>query len=168
MAYYDSPKDMFASEDSDSDATVDLSALPGTELRHSADKYEAIVLSDSESLPPFSEKQNEKQRSSRRHSRHTISSSDSEDDSHLRSACPSSKVNKCSLGRRPEGFLGANDVTETISGRDNTATNANKRVLCPEQPAIGLLDDRPLCKYGEKCYRRNPSHFQEFRHPGSV
>lgn len=23
----------------------------------------------------------------------------------------------------------------------------------------------PLCKYGAKCYRKNPIHFQEFRHP---
>jgi len=26
---------------------------------------------------------------------------------------------------------------------------------------------RPLCKYGEKCYRKNPAHLAEFRHPGS-
>eukprot|EP00727_Mastigamoeba_balamuthi_P013206 m51a1_g8508 putative serine threonine-protein kinase chk2 (519) ;mRNA; f:72779-74638 len=26
-------------------------------------------------------------------------------------------------------------------------------------------DLRPLCKYGEKCYRKNPQHLAEFRHP---
>ena len=25
---------------------------------------------------------------------------------------------------------------------------------------------RPLCKYGTACYRKNPAHFQEYRHPG--
>ena len=24
---------------------------------------------------------------------------------------------------------------------------------------------RPVCQYGEKCYRKNPRHFQEFAHP---
>ncbi len=27
------------------------------------------------------------------------------------------------------------------------------------------LSQRPLCKYGRDCYRRNPVHFREFRHP---
>ena len=25
---------------------------------------------------------------------------------------------------------------------------------------------KPMCKYGKKCYRKNPVHFEEFRHPG--
>ena len=24
---------------------------------------------------------------------------------------------------------------------------------------------KPLCKYGAECYRKNPLHFQQFRHP---
>ena len=24
---------------------------------------------------------------------------------------------------------------------------------------------RPICKYGRDCYRKNPDHFKEFRHP---
>ena len=27
-------------------------------------------------------------------------------------------------------------------------------------------DNRPMCKYGTKCYRKNPVHFREFKHPG--
>jgi len=27
-------------------------------------------------------------------------------------------------------------------------------------------DARPTCKYGTKCYRKNPAHFEEYRHPG--
>jgi len=26
-------------------------------------------------------------------------------------------------------------------------------------------DTRPMCKYGVKCYRKNPEHFKQFRHP---
>ncbi|KAL6065871.1 Poly(ADPribose) polymerase catalytic domain containing protein, variant 2 [Balamuthia mandrillaris] len=29
-------------------------------------------------------------------------------------------------------------------------------------------DDRPVCWYGSKCYRKNPQHFKEFRHPHLV
>ena len=27
--------------------------------------------------------------------------------------------------------------------------------------------DKPLCKYGKKCYCKNPIHFEEFSHPGT-
>ena len=30
----------------------------------------------------------------------------------------------------------------------------------------GKHDDRPICKYGADCYRKNPVHFAEYRHPG--
>lgn len=26
----------------------------------------------------------------------------------------------------------------------------------------------PLCKYGRQCYRKNPQHIREFRHPPKV
>ncbi|KAK3608963.1 hypothetical protein CHS0354_026292 [Potamilus streckersoni] len=29
----------------------------------------------------------------------------------------------------------------------------------------GALDSKPLCQFGANCYRRNPQHFQQFRHP---
>ncbi|XP_020608850.1 tyrosyl-DNA phosphodiesterase 1-like [Orbicella faveolata] len=29
----------------------------------------------------------------------------------------------------------------------------------------GKYDDRPICKYGADCYRKNPAHFAEYRHP---
>lgn len=28
-------------------------------------------------------------------------------------------------------------------------------------------DNRPICKYGADCYRKNPAHFAEYRHPGT-
>ena len=27
-------------------------------------------------------------------------------------------------------------------------------------------DASQMCKYGTKCYRKNPAHFEEYRHPG--
>ncbi|KAL3879005.1 hypothetical protein ACJMK2_031327 [Sinanodonta woodiana] len=29
----------------------------------------------------------------------------------------------------------------------------------------GANDPKPLCQFGKNCYRRNPQHFQQFRHP---
>jgi hypothetical protein len=40
--------------------------------------------------------------------------------------------------------------------------NANLR----QTGSNGGRDIRPWCQYGVKCYRKNPVHFQEFRHPG--
>lgn len=36
-----------------------------------------------------------------------------------------------------------------------------------EESAKGRDEDtRPMCKYGTKCYRKNPVHFEEYRHAG--
>jgi len=156
MAYRGSPEDLFASENSDSDATVDLSVPSGSEARQR----------DSESMA--STKQNKIQRSLQRQSRHAISSSDSEDDNrHTGNSGPSSSVNECLLGHMSEDSVRANSNAGACSDETRAVADADKRVLCLQQPLTDLLDDRPLCKYGEKCYRRNPSHFQEFRHPGN-
>ena len=34
-------------------------------------------------------------------------------------------------------------------------------------PAAPAADTRPVCEYGAGCYRKNPQHFKDFRHPGS-
>jgi len=166
MAYCGSPQDLFASEDSDSDATVDLSVPRGAEPSHPADVDIAVILSDAESMQ---KKQNEKPRSRRRPFQHTVSSSDSEDDSRC-SACPSFGVNSCASGHRSNDSVRVNDVTVGLSSDINTVRNADtsRRVLCSQQPVTDRSDDRPLCKYGKKCYRKNPGHFQEFRHPGNA
>ena len=147
MAYHGSPQDLFASEDStSSDATVDLSVSPSTERRRVVDKH-----TESSGKPL----------SRGRRSRHLISSSDSEDDS---DRCRSPNMIKCPLRHRSRDSVRADhgETVGTSSADDDLVTDV-KHVTCSQQP-----DDRPLCKYGEKCYRRNPNHFQEFRHPGSV
>ncbi|KYQ89395.1 putative protein serine/threonine kinase [Tieghemostelium lacteum] len=32
-------------------------------------------------------------------------------------------------------------------------------------PPSAVVDNRPMCKYGTQCYRKNPSHFSQFKHP---
>ena len=34
-----------------------------------------------------------------------------------------------------------------------------------EEELSGSSETTPLCIYGDKCYRKNPKHFKEFRHP---
>lgn len=161
MAYCGSPEDLFASDDSD--ATVDLSLVPGTGSRCATNNDIAITVSDSDSIPHGTE-QSQNRRSRRPRSKHTVSSSDSEENSN-HSACPSSSSNKCLLdGRGCMDSLGVNSAAETLS----SVTGAEKRVMSSPQLATDQLHDRPMCKYGVNCYRRNPSHFQEFRHPGDL
>ncbi len=35
-----------------------------------------------------------------------------------------------------------------------------------KKPGDRKSDTRPVCKYGAECYRKNPAHFEEYRHPG--
>ena len=38
-----------------------------------------------------------------------------------------------------------------------------------KRKSLELEDEsKPMCKYGRDCYRKNPVHFQEFRHPGKL
>ena len=168
MAYCGSPQDLFASEDSDSEDTLntrfpvdDLTVASGPEPCHSANiDIPAVNVSDLDNVP-FSGNQNKKEHSSRRYSRHTISSSDSDDDH----ACDSSNVKRCPVG---PGHQSVDSVrADESDSRNNTVANADRHASS-QRPATDVVYARPLCKYGEKCYRKNPSHFQEFRHPGNV
>ena len=149
MAYHGSPQDLFASADSDSDSTVNLSAPSGTETHRQ----------NSESMPS-SAKQNEVQRSLQQPSKHAISSSESDEDSRYTG---NTRVSECLLGHMSEQSAHANSDARTHGSENSNSVAA----VCSRPVVIDLSDDRPLCKYGEKCYRRNPSHFQEFRHLGN-
>ncbi|CAI9738003.1 Hypothetical predicted protein [Octopus vulgaris] len=37
--------------------------------------------------------------------------------------------------------------------------------VSPAAVVTAKQDKRPMCKYGEKCYRKNPNHLREYRHP---
>ena len=30
---------------------------------------------------------------------------------------------------------------------------------------MAAAEPKPLCKFGENCYRKNPQHLKQFRHP---
>ena len=53
---------------------------------------------------------------------------------------------------------------EMSKEHENTPSTSTKRHLS----AIEEEDGRPMCKYGEKCYRKNPQHFIEYQHPGKI
>ncbi|XP_035693489.1 tyrosyl-DNA phosphodiesterase 1-like [Branchiostoma floridae] len=55
------------------------------------------------------------------------------------------------------------------SGRTtSTSTSTNERGRREgKQKRKDERDRRPECKYGRKCYRKNPLHLQQFRHPGA-
>jgi len=150
MAYNYSPKDLFASEDSDSDATVDLSTQRVSEPRQIAD------------VDLITTAQNEK----RQRLKHRISSSESDDDSAGPPCEPSSMLSSGHTSKEP---VRLSSVAEVPSGENVAVSGADERVLNSQQPTnSNQMNERPLCRYGAKCYRRNPSHFAEFRHPGSV
>lgn len=53
---------------------------------------------------------------------------------------------------------------KTETGKD--CVNSEEDVAT--QPLEEEENRKPLCKYGSKCYRKNPSHLAEFRHTGKV
>jgi hypothetical protein len=49
---------------------------------------------------------------------------------------------------------------------DTNNSNVSKTVIDEEIPNSDEEDDgRPVCWYDANCYRQNPLHFQQFRHP---
>ena len=43
---------------------------------------------------------------------------------------------------------------------------SDTEILTKDKTANGKRTQKPPCKYGSKCYRKNPSHKAEFSHPG--
>jgi len=50
------------------------------------------------------------------------------------------------------------------SGKGNSR---NFNTLHKEGKKIMASKLKPICKYGEKCYRKNPKHLAEYSHPES-
>lgn len=49
---------------------------------------------------------------------------------------------------------------------DTKKKKTNERQVIGTRLPVKAADTRPMCKYGTNCYRKNPVHFHEFRHPG--
>lgn len=49
--------------------------------------------------------------------------------------------------------------------KKNSDTKVKGRQLEMSKETTGS-GSKPPCKYGNKCYRKNPTHFSQFSHPG--
>ena len=48
---------------------------------------------------------------------------------------------------------------------DNEEKEDASSAAAPQAPSAEVADTRRMCRYGLDCFRRNPAHFIEFRHP---
>eukprot|EP00929_Paragymnodinium_shiwhaense_P060969 TRINITY_DN30439_c0_g1_i1.p1 TRINITY_DN30439_c0_g1~~TRINITY_DN30439_c0_g1_i1.p1 ORF type:complete len:786 (+),score=177.72 TRINITY_DN30439_c0_g1_i1:96-2453(+) len=86
---------------------------------------------------------------------------------------PLSCLDVLQLGAAEEDLedLGAGDGPDAAApGRGATASGGAAAAAAsgeapPAKRAKTGGDERPVCKYGAKCYRVNPAHFADFRHP---
>lgn len=53
----------------------------------------------------------------------------------------------------------AKETLPTPSKRNKSDESENS------DSSTDVKDDRPICKYGEKCYQKNSLHLTRFRHP---
>lgn len=58
------------------------------------------------------------------------------------------------------------DISESDSD-DNIKVRKieKKNSKSPKKKVDANADNRPVCKYGSNCYRKNPDHKREFYHP---
>lgn len=57
---------------------------------------------------------------------------------------------------RHQALKRANEANEILD---------SKRTKKSEDVSVNSIKERPLCKYGEKCYQKNPLHLKKFSHP---
>ena len=50
--------------------------------------------------------------------------------------------------------------SSTSTSRTSSSSSVGDQMNEDEDEA-----NKPVCMFGEKCYRKNPQHFQQFRHP---
>ena len=54
------------------------------------------------------------------------------------------------------------DVVEINDETSSSTMTANKKIKLSNEKEI---NEKPKCKYGSSCYRKNRQHFDEFDHP---
>jgi PBZ domain len=209
-----STEDLFVSENSDSDATVDLSDPLEKARTNTAFQ---IIISDSESDDKLDRDKNivelatanavpvmqRCESKSDGKSIHTVSSSDSDGEITSVEQAPDrrnpvSKQTKCILPSLSLSLPSSSDKEVTSSDENRrsasalvgiTESDCNRRIADENNPGCTTADvsimqhngkqvkqtgsnhqaaiDRPPCKYGQQCYRKNPEHRKNFWHPGS-
>ena len=82
-------------------------------------------------------------------------------------------ANTCSIGYPHDGRAD-NAAYRHDRRADNAAYRHDRRAdsLSPlqhlfteEVSKMAASEPKPLCKFGENCYRKNPQHLKQFRHP---
>jgi hypothetical protein len=79
---------------------------------------------------------------------------------------PTSGLMTSPFMRRQQGRMTAAYTTDEKPKADSAAVPSffSSTRIAPPTTSLSL-DDRPVCKYGSSCYRKNPDHFQQFSHP---
>ena len=87
-----------------------------------------------------------------------------------------SKTEHC----RPAALRQSDQISDSDSDEQSKSPRGMKRVgpsdaknkktsevqVIKNRSPVKAADNRPMCKYGTNCYRKNPVHFREFKHPG--
>ena len=162
--------------DSDSDATFDpteqgrsLSPRNAVDIDSSDAELEEIPSDQSKhnytDRPGTSKTAPLKGQANSRSSVHVISESDDSDSE----AQQNSKT--CMNGKRDNSRTRIDEIsTNTISTSKASTSAASSPPLLERKDTVVIESDTtceelPMCRYGSTCYRKNPSHFKEFRHP---
>ena len=78
----------------------------------------------------------------------------------IRSAIRDSWKMATTSGSTPAPGDSAATSSSCSGGGDTVSTQATDQ----EESSMG--GKRPLCQYGSRCYRKNPTHLNEYAHPG--
>ena len=100
------------------------------------------------------------------------SDSDNSSDSCSSSSSSSSSDSECECNSPIAALTKKNHLPYNNNKKKNSShvcfvvvRNSPQQVSCKRSSQCLPLTPKPMCKYGMKCYRKNPEHFKKYRHP---
>ena len=92
---------------------------------------------------------------------HEMSDSDSDRDEPVKQKAQVTPLKNISI----------HEMSDSDDEPQPSSSSSIKRKSSGSQPnsaskKLKMEDRRPMCRYGDQCYRKNPSHYKDFRHPG--
>ena len=81
------------------------------------------------------------------------------------------KIEHVSSKNSPKTDNGKNENQSAKTGSkisEHSAGLKRKQTVLLEEEKSTPSKKQPPCQYGSKCYRKNPSHFEEYSHPGII
>ncbi|OWF40656.1 tyrosyl-DNA phosphodiesterase 1-like isoform X2 [Mizuhopecten yessoensis] len=175
------PKKSHSFSDSDSDVTLspdlfDRESPFNNMSNNSRNTKKALIHSPSSSRK---NDYNEKQLQRRRSKTHEVS--DSEEEESVKTTVHDGN-NQRTVEKTPSSQQKSSEKNNSFQHRDSSAhKKANsrdqekdsstpsslkrKRTLLLDEEQSTSKREKPICQYGSKCYRKNPSHREEFHHP---